>query len=288
VKRHQTAVTASAAAVLVAVVSLTVAAVLLTQANGLLRQAKEEEAQAKELALRREREAIEQRDLALANLREAEEQRNRSHFYLETMFNMKRFGRSLKAHPLRNDFELRIHLVNGSRGERQRGEIARGDFDREQPFYLSIESTADCHLHIFYAVPADARDRMDSRVRTSLDPILAVFPNRVEHDNRIVRSTRRLLLNNPRLFLSPLLTSGEVAYLYVLATQKDWKFEPDRDHDGGHNSFPSFSPKAAARLAEQISQIVEGTGSSAAGDRGKIAEEIVIFNVRSEANEPGR
>jgi serine/threonine-protein kinase len=278
-RRHRTAVTASAAALVVAFLCVSVAAALLTQANGHLVQAKAEEERAKELALRRERDASEQRDHALANLREAEEQRERSHFYLESLFNMKRFGRSLQSHPLRDDFDLKIHLINGARG-RSRAEVARGEFKREQKFCLSVESSADCFLHVFYAIP----DSVIATRWTRHHSIVGVYPNKVEKNNKIARSSKRLLLNEPGLFLSPVVTSGDLAYLYVLATEKDWKFRPDGDDD----YFYTFSPAAAADLARQIARIVEGAGSSASSERQKVAEEIFVFYVRSKASGPGK
>jgi hypothetical protein len=285
VKRHQTFVTASAAAVIVAVVSLSIAAGVLgnanrqlAQANRSLLEAKEDEARAKESAFRREKEAIEQRDLAVENLREAQEQRDRSHFYLESLINMERFGRSLKVRPLRKDFDLRLRLVNGSKGEKTRSMVARGDFDTEQAFYLSVESTADCFLHVFYAIPEYAIERRKTKpVPGKLDPILAVFPNKVEDDNRIPRDTKRLLLHKPALFLSPVVTSGDFAYLYVLATEKNWTFGPD----GEHENFYSFSPAASVGLAKRIAAIV--AGGAAPGEREKVSEEIVVFHVRGES-----
>jgi hypothetical protein len=254
VKRHRTWMTASVAALLVALLSLGVAAILLTRANDQLRQANTE---------------------VREHLEEVQEEHERAFFYLRSLVNLERFGRSLTAQPLRQDFGLRIRLFNAGNPGRVmfRGTIARGDFDSSRPFYLWVETTSDCYLHVFYAIPQGARAGRDQG-GSRLPPILCLFPNREEEQSFIKGSVQHTLLNRPGLFLSPVHTTGEMAYLYVLATEKEWECHPD----GNYGGFPSFTESAGKKLAKQIANIFAEAGRPDSGQR--VAEEIFVFNVR--------
>jgi serine/threonine-protein kinase len=269
VARHRTLVTSSVAGLLVAVLSLAGVAGLLISDNQQLSRSNQAEQEARAVALQRAREAQEQRDLALRNLADAREERERAHYYLELFLNMARFGRSLEKHPLRKDFGLRVQLLNGGKGKTSRVMVATGEFDKSLPFYLSVEPERDCYVTVFYALPSKVEGL------PSTENILLVFPNQVEKDQFLRGSMEHTLLNQEGVFLSPVVTTGEPAYLYILASEKRWAVKPD----GKYMGFHSFSPTAAAALARQIAALVEGPRSSSA-DHGGIAEEIVVFNVR--------
>jgi serine/threonine protein kinase len=271
-RRHRTLVTATVAALLVALVSLGFATILLTSANNQLRQSNQSEQQAREAALQREKEAQEQRQVAWERLNEVREERERAHFYLESLLNLERFGRSLKRLSLRRDFDLHIQMLNGEKGPVPRDKIARGDFDKTLPFYISVDADRDCYLTVFYALPNEVKDQRKG------ESCLLLFPNRVEKDQLVHKGIRRILLTDPRIFLSPVVvTGGETAYLYVVASEKRWQVEPDRTFD----QFYSFSPPALQKLGQQIAELVEGGKTPAAGGPNRLAEEIHVFNVRS-------
>jgi serine/threonine protein kinase len=269
VARHRTLVTSSVAGLLVAVVSLAGVAGLLVSHNQQLTRSNQAEQEARTVAVQRAREAQEQRDLALRNLADAQEERERAHYYLELFLNMARFGRSLEKHPLRKDFGLRVQMLNGDKGKTSRVMVATGEFDRSQPFYLSVKPERDCYVTVFYALPSKRAGP------PATDNILLVFPNPVEKDQFLRGSVERTLLKQERLFLTPVVTTGEPAYLYFLASERGWTAKPDGESMG----FDAFSPAASAALARQIAALVEGSPSSSA-EHGGITEEIVVFNVR--------
>jgi serine/threonine protein kinase len=268
---HRTLASATLAALLVALLSLGITTMLLTTTNDQLSRAHQAASQAKEEALKREQDAQEQREKAVQLLTEAREQRERAHFYLESFLNLERFGRSLQRFPLRKDFYLKVRLLNGTNGEVTRNRIAKGEFDRSQPFYISVEADRDCFLTVFYALPDHGKGSLPG------DHCLLLFPNRFENDQHLRRATNYVLLQPRELFLTPVTSSDSLAYLYVVASERAWRVYPD----GEGKPFASFSPVAARRLARQINAMVEETPSARSGKRNQIAEEIVIFNERS-------
>jgi serine/threonine protein kinase len=277
VKRHRTVMMSSVAALLVASITLGVAATFLGKANNRLARANNDLHESKEAEERAKEEALEQRDLALRRLQEVGEEHERAFFYLRSLVNLGQFGRSLSKQPLRQDFGLRIRLFNaGNPGKVMlRGTIASGDFDSTRPFLLSVEATCDCHLHVFYAIPPHARVNRD-QPGGKLPPILCLFPNKEETNSLIMGSEQCTLLSRPGLFLSPVHTKGELAFLYVLATERDWECRPD----GNYAGFYSFSESAAKRLAKQIAKIFAEADNLLT--RQRIAEEIFVFSVRDD------
>jgi hypothetical protein len=216
-------------------------------------------------------EAQAERDRAVGNLREAVRQRERAHFYLETFLDMRRFGRTLTRHPMRDDFALGVVIMNRGSGERSRAQIAVGDFDKSQPFQLAITSPVDCHVTVFYALPESSRKPGRPAA------CLLVYPNALERGERLAAGRTYLIPGDPRAFLSPVVTEGEPAYLYIVASERAWVPEPDLPSV----PFPGFSPEGMARLATAVTALVEGPGPAAGSPR--VAEEIVVFNVRSNA-----
>jgi hypothetical protein len=104
-----------------------------------------------------------------------------------------------------------------------------------------------------------------------------VFPNLVEKEHWIPPSTRTVLLKAPGLFLTPVVVGAkDVGYLYIVATEKDWSTSPD----GRFRSFQYFTPSAALELRKQIGAIGIAGSGAAEDPYGRVAEEIVIFNVR--------
>jgi hypothetical protein len=254
-----------------ALASLGVTAAVLSSANQELTRSNRAEQQARALSLEREQEAHQQRDEALRHLARERVERDRAHFYLEWFLNLQRFGRSLQQHPLYRDFGLRLEVLNADKESISRARIARGEFDRSRPFYLQVETDRDCYLTVFYALPDKG-----AGVRRGQSCLL-VFPNRVERDNWVPKSTPRILLNHPGLFLTPVASVTEPAYLYALATETAWTPEPD----GEQANFPTFSPAASRALGDQIAALV-GPSAPVPPGRRAIAEEIFIFDVRAD------
>src|SRR5262249_36311665 len=109
-----------------------------------------------------------------------------------------------------------------------------------------------------------------------------VFPNAVEEDNRVRKGSKRVVLDDRRIFFTPYsVASGEVAYLYLLATTTKLDVEGDErvslgSSDPRHPVLYGFSEKRARDVSEKVKGIVERPGVSA----GRVAEEIFVFNVR--------
>jgi hypothetical protein len=215
--------------------------------------------------------------LAIRETNEAREERDRARFYLSYFLDLRRFGRTLSAHPLRSDFEVKLHVTpRGESAPLTRSAIKDGLFDRSKPFDLAIEADEDCHVALFYALPDRAAELK------GLAKYVLVFPNAVEQDNRVRKGSKRVVLNDPRIFFAPYqVAPGEVAYLYLLATTKEWSVEGDEkvslgSRDPRHPILYGFSEKRASAVAEKIKGLVEGRGVSP----GRVAEEIFVFNVQ--------
>jgi hypothetical protein len=256
-----------------------------------------DEADAARAEAQRQREVADrERDRTLANLQEAVRQRERAHFYLESFLDLKRFGRSLSRHPLRKDFDLRVTLMNqdqivsrgiiaaggldaeqgkrqtpGFPGELPRKLLAVGDFDKSQQIRLAISSQIDCWVTVFYSVPRSAK-RPES--------CLLVYPNNSEKYLRVERGKPCMVPSSEYNFFSPVVTMGEAAYLYIVASEQEWVVKPDlKFNEMPSLSLRAFSPKGMKELAAAIPALVERPRS--ASDSPRVAEEIVIFNVRS-------
>jgi tRNA A-37 threonylcarbamoyl transferase component Bud32 len=217
---------------------------------------------------RAQREAADrERDRAVANLREAERQRERAHAYLESILDLNRFGRSLARRPIRKDFDLRVAVVHGGKEQPKRA-LAPGDFDPSRPFHLEVTPQDDCHLTVFYALPDAGRP----------ESCLLVYPTRLEKSNRVAGGKTVTVPDDPAATLSPVVSRGEPPFLYVVASERDWRsgVKPDRIY----NVFPAFSPKAMDGLAPVVRGVVEGPGAGEKSQR--VAEEIFLFNVRAD------
>jgi serine/threonine-protein kinase len=213
-----------------------------------------------------EREATAARNDAENELAEAVRQRDRAHFHLESFLNLERFGRSLARRPLRKDFDLRVRLMQGGR-EKTRSMVASDEFDHSLPFQLEVNCEADCHLAAFYSIPPSGKQGARC---------LLVCPAPGEAERFAVDQTRTVATRQPRgKGLSPVVTAGEPAFLYFIASERGWEAEPDEtDSDTG---LPAFSARALPKLARRVKGLAED--GDPARD-GRVSEEIFIFNVR--------
>jgi hypothetical protein len=183
---------------------------------------------------------------------------------------MDQFGRSLKEQPLRKDFDLSTRLISISDGKNVlRSVISRGEVAYKQ-IVISVEASADCYLTILYVLPAKL-------ALNKGETCLLIFPNVVERDQRLLRGKKRTILDHPRTLLVPVATSGEAAYLYLMATEKDWTIE--LDSESNRNGFFVFSPAATKKLAARIGALLADTHSTSSERPNRIAEDIFIFNV---------
>src|SRR5262249_30705366 len=147
--------------------------------------------------------------------------------------------------------------------ERSRSAVSKGNFDTSQSFSLSIQTDRDCDVKVFYVLP-DGLEGLPTQ-----ENCLLVFPNEIEKNGLVSRSVRRVLLNRPAGALPPVVSGGEVAYLYVLATAKKWGVRPDRRF----GAFAAFSPAAALALANQITDQVEEANTIEDEPKNLVAEE---------------
>ncbi|MBA4062639.1 MAG: hypothetical protein C0501_02815 [Isosphaera sp.] len=189
------------------------------------------------------------RDRAADSLRDAEGRRDQALSYVESVLDLKRFGRSLARQPVRKDFDLRVAAVPGGK----------------EPFRLEVTPQVDCHLTVFYALPDP----------NGPDTCLLVYPTRKEKGNLVAGGKTVTVPDDPAAALPPAGSVGGSPTLYVVASERDWLSEvkPDRVY----KTFPSFSPQAEAGLAAAVRDALEGPGNKA----GRVAEEVVVSGARA-------
>jgi tRNA A-37 threonylcarbamoyl transferase component Bud32 len=263
-RRHPATAALAALVAVTLMLGVTISGLFAIRASN---KAKEADAQRAEA----ERETAE----ALANLQEAEEQRDRARFYLQTYLDLSLIGRSLRNRPLRQDFQIKVKLLAEGH-ERSRSSIWLGQ-DSDKLFSVSIQPGRSCYVSVLYVKPEDVRRDEWTFKRFGTERLLQLFPNRQEHDQFFERNERRIILNSHETLVRPVETARNPAFLYVLATERDWGFRGDRKV----GSYFGFSPSALAEFRKQIGKVVENRDGTPVEEGNGVAEEIFFFSVRS-------
>jgi tRNA A-37 threonylcarbamoyl transferase component Bud32 len=263
-RRHPATAALAVLVVVTLMLGVTISSLFAIRASNKAEEANAQRAQA-------ERETAE----ALANLQEAEEQRDRARFYLQTYLDLSPIGRSLRSRPLRQDFQIKVKLLAEGH-ERSRSSIWMGQ-DSDKLFSVSIQPGRSCYVSVLYIKPEDViRDEWTFK-RYGNERVLLLFPNQQERDQYFERDEWRDILNSRETFIRPVVTARNPAFLYVLATERDWGLRGDRQV----GSYFGFSPSALARFRKQIDKVVEHRDGKAGEEGNGVAEEIFFFSVRS-------